>query len=85
MIRQSTWPNSGLFLNQYLANNDSRFNYRVYGVSARGGGVSEAEINRLIAMTEPTDRILMVDEANRSKDLTRPIRWILGLQDPPTP
>jgi hypothetical protein len=40
------WP----FLNQYLANNESRFSYRVYGVSARGGGVSEVEINRLTAM-----------------------------------
>ncbi len=71
------WP----LLSQYLANNDHKYNYRVYGVSARGGGTSSAEVIRLTAISRPSDRILIVDDKNRSKDLTRPIRWILGLND----
>jgi len=71
------WP----LLSQYLINNDHKYSYRVYGVSARGGGATPEEVTRLTAISRPSDRILIVDDKNRSKDLTRPIRWILGLQD----
>lgn len=72
---KSQWP----LLNQYLLNNSRTFQFRTYGVSARGGGNSSAEIERLGNIANPRDRIIVVDEAHRSSDISRPIRWILGL------
>ena len=70
---EKEWP----LLHQYLASNPERFVVREYGVSARGGG--KEDTLRLLKMDKPADRVLLVDEGNRSKDLTRPIRWLLEL------
>ncbi len=69
------WP----LIDQFLQGNGESFAYHVFGVSARGGGITPAEIARLTHFAHPPDRILVVDGANRSSDLTRPVRWILGL------
>ena len=69
------WP----LLTQYLISNDESFEFRVFGVSARGGGALPDDIKRLIGFDDPTDRILVVDGDHRLKDLSRPIRWILDL------
>lgn len=76
------WP----LIDQFLKGNSEAFAYRVFGVSARGGGITPAEIARLTHFAHPPDRILVVDGVNRSSDLTRPVRWILGLlESTPTP
>jgi hypothetical protein len=71
------WP----LLSQFLNGNASDFRFRVFGVSARGGGNSPADIARLTGFLNPRDRISLVDGATRSSDLTKPIRWLLGLLD----
>ena len=72
------WP----LIDQFLQGNGDTFAYHVFGVSARGGGITPAEIARLTHFDHPPDRILVVDGANHSSDLTRPVRWILGLLEP---
>ena len=69
------WP----LLDQFLRGNTEMFRIRVFGVSARGGGNTPEEIARLTKFDRPSDRILVVDGSHRSNDLTRPVRWLLGL------
>ena len=73
------WP----LLDQYLRSHADTFRFSVFGVSARGGGTTPADIARLTALP-PSERILVVDGAHRSHDLTRPVRWLLGMLDPTT-
>lgn len=74
------WP----LLDQFLRNHPHTFEMRVFGVSARGGGNEAQDIAALIAKNRPVDRITLVDGAHRSNDLTRPVRWLLGLLQPAT-
>lgn len=71
------WP----LLSQYLESNRSNLPFRTFGVSARGGGMSPGEIERLIKLVDPSERVIVVDGNHRSNDLTRPVRWLLGLFD----
>ena len=74
------WP----LLDQFLQSNTDTFRFRTFGVSARGGGTTAVEVARLTNLNRPSDRILVVDGPHRSKDLTRPVRWLLGLLPPTT-
>lgn len=71
------WP----LLAQYLECNREIFHFRTFGVSARGGGTSPDEIERLTKLKHPRERPIIVDGDHRSNDLTRPVRWLLGLLD----
>jgi hypothetical protein len=71
------WP----LLDQYLRSQEDLFSFRVYGVSARGGGTSEAEILRLTSVARPSERIVVQDGTHRSQDLSRPVKWLLGIDD----
>jgi hypothetical protein len=73
------WP----LLAQYLESNREIFPFRTFGVSARGGGTSAKEIERLTNLNHPRERVIIVDGEHRSNDLTRPVRWLLGLLDTP--
>ena len=73
------WP----LLAQYLESNRDAFPFRTFGVSARGGGTSAEEIKRLTKLVHPRDRVILVDGDHRSNDLTRPVRWLLGMLDTP--
>ena len=73
------WP----LLVQYLENNCDTFPFRIFGVSARGGGTSSDEVERLTKFVNARDRVIIVDGDHRSSDLTRPVRWLLGLLDTP--
>ena len=75
------WP----LLNQFLQSNADTFCFRTFGVSARGGGNSKEEIERLTKIDKPSNRVILVDDKHRSSDLTRPVRWLLGLLDPTPP
>lgn len=77
LMRQ--WP----LLAQYLESNRDAFRFRTFGVSARGGGTSAPEIGRLTKLKHPQERVIIVDGDHRSHDLTRPVRWLLGLLDTP--
>lgn len=71
------WP----LLAQFLECNRDAFPFRSFGVSARGGGTSPEEIERLTNIVHARERVIIVDGAHRSNDLTRPVRWLLGLLD----
>lgn len=73
------WP----LLAQFLESNNDAFPFRTFGVSARGGGTSTEEVERLVKLHHPRDRVILVDGEHRSKDLTRPVRWLLGLLENP--
>lgn len=73
------WP----LLAQYLESNRDAFRFRTFGVSARGGGTTAEETERLIKLVHARDRVIIVDGDHRSNDLTRPVRWLLGLLDTP--
>lgn len=75
------WP----LLAQYLESNPDEFAFRVYGISARGGGTTAKEIERLTKLVHPRDRVIVVDGEHRSNDLTRPVRWLLGLLENSSP
>ena len=71
------WP----LLDQFLYSHANVFCFRVFGISARGAGTTEAEIKHLTSFDRPRDRVLVVDGPHRSNDITRPVRWLLGLLD----
>jgi hypothetical protein len=71
------WP----LLHQFLDSNEDIFCSRIFGVSARGGGNTESEIARLTSINQPSERVILVDDDHHSTDLTRPVRWLLGLVD----
>ncbi len=74
------WP----LLDQFLHSHTETFRFRVFGVSARGGGNTEQDIVRLTNFVHPSDRVILVDGTHRSSDLTRPVRWLLGLLESTT-
>jgi hypothetical protein len=63
---------------QYLKANPECFEYRTYGVSAYGG-----EPNHLGAMAlKPAhERVTLTYATVTDHDITRPIRWLLGLEE----
>jgi len=67
---EEEWP----LLHQYLHANPEFFRSRIYGVSARGGADdAQAELVRL----PPHERVWLKDGDEVSKDLSRPLRWLL--------
>jgi hypothetical protein len=72
MFLAKEWP----LLDQYLRANTSVFTSKIYGVSALGG--TEAELKEMVRLP-PQDRVKLVEDTQSSKDLTRPLRWLLGL------
>jgi len=69
------WP----LLGQFLESNSERFVSRIYGVSARGGSGTAEDLDKMLAHTRPADRVVVVDGEHESSDITRPVRWVLGL------
>jgi hypothetical protein len=66
------WP----LLAQYLRANPETFVTKIYGVSALGG--TDEELKELSKL-RPQDRVQLVEDMQSSKDLTRPLRWLLDL------
>jgi hypothetical protein len=63
-------------LDQYVRANREIFAANVYGVSALGGTEEELKVLNRLA---PEDRVKIVEANHSSRDLTRPIRWLLQL------
>lgn len=66
------WP----LLSQYLLANPERYVSRIYGVSAYGGKPNE--LGELLDQP-PHERVTITDGEDSSRDLTRPLRWILEI------
>jgi len=68
-------------LYQYLLSNPELFDHRVYGVSACGGNpASQNEKNDQETMVKasPHERVWLKDDTESTRDITRPVRWLLG-------
>lgn len=73
------WP----LLFQYLQCNEGRMISRIFGVSARGGGASPEDIGKMLSHLRPADRVVVVDGSEVSRDISLPVRWVLGLTGSP--
>ena len=62
-------------LSQFLRCNEERFPYKIFGVSAQGGAYSNRE--SLLEINQQSDRIIVVEEDNKSHDLCLPIVWLM--------
>lgn len=66
-------------LYQYLQCGCQYSNFKIFGVSAQGGDLTEPdELKRLQEQDNPVDRILVVDGHSKSHDLTSPIAWLIN-------
>ena len=63
-------------LHQYLKANSEMFRSKIYGVSARGGN---DEAQAALALLPAHERVWLRDGDEITKDLTRPLRWLLSL------
>lgn len=63
-------------LKQYIDGNQHHLNTKLYGVSAQGDCLANA--NELCKYIRASDRIIVIDdEAAQSNDITLPIRWLI--------
>ncbi|WP_316801593.1 TRAFAC clade GTPase domain-containing protein [Pedobacter frigidisoli] len=66
-------------LNQYLITNPELFQFKVFGISAQGGSISEAEsVLSLRKVPEPAERIIVQEEDKTHKNICAPIEWIIN-------
>lgn len=63
-------------LHQFLRANPESFAWRVYGISAQGGDLNEAQA--LLDKPQPSERIIVVGPDCGPHDITAPIRWIMS-------
>jgi hypothetical protein len=63
-------------LHQYLVAHSDKVPFRVYGISAQGGDLKQAE--ELRAKIKTADRIIVVRGKKQSHDITDPVRWVMG-------
>ena len=62
-------------LEQYVRSNSEIYEHEVFGVSAQGGELKDADTLR---KCNPAGRISVVHKGNRSNDITLPVRWVLN-------
>ncbi len=68
-------------LHQFLISNPELFNYHVYGVSACGGVTASGEKKNdqaKLVQSLPHERVWLKDDNEPTRDITRPVRWLLG-------
>ncbi len=63
-------------LHQYLTAHADIVPFRVYGISAQGGELTQAK--ELRSKVKPSDRIIVVRGQEQSHDITAPVRWVMG-------
>lgn len=62
-------------LAQFLRSNEDGDPFRVYGISAQGGELSQAA--ELLKKRKPSERVQVVCEGYDGHDITTPIFWLL--------
>lgn len=65
-------------LHQYLRAGSDAVPFRVFGVSAQGGNLDE-EAEQLRKALRASDRIVVARGSDRSRDITAPVRWAMGV------
>jgi hypothetical protein len=66
-------------LHQYLTANGDEWPFLIFGISAQGGELSDAQ--NLRQKARPSDRILVVKGRETSSDISAPVRWVMGLDN----
>jgi hypothetical protein len=65
-------------LQQFLEANDDLLEYSVFGISAQGGDISDANAkDSLLELDDATKRIKVVHDRGASNDITLPLAWLL--------
>lgn len=65
-------------LRQFLDSNDDRLEHTVFGVSAQGGDITKDEHKKaLLDLDDALKRVKVLHAKETSKDITRPIAWLL--------
>ncbi len=77
------WQSGGFAqLSQYLWAHPEQFSVRTFGVSAQGGQLSRKQDKARLAHMAPEDRITVRweddDGVHTSRDITEPIKWLMG-------
>lgn len=68
-------------LHQYLLSNPELFSHRIYGVSACGGVAASGEEKNdqaKLVLVSPHERVWLKDDTEATRDITRPVRWLLS-------
>lgn len=69
-------------LDQFLRAARNRVPFRIYGISALGGDIANAEdLDRMQNEDQPSKRIIVVGEGCASHDITAPIKWLMDVGD----
>lgn len=64
-------------LHQFLITNNTSFKFKFFGVSAQGGSYA-SDIPKLQGHANPSDRIVVLFDGEKSNDLSIPIKWLLN-------
>lgn len=62
---------------QFLVNNQDYFDFRIFGISAQGGDVTN-DLRYELAVKIPSKRITCIGEDTELHDLTSPIDWLMS-------
>jgi len=66
-------------LYQYLNNNGDKFSWKVFGISAQGGAITdETKVTELHQLDEPGERIIVQEGDIRNNNICAPIEWLLN-------
>jgi hypothetical protein len=81
---QKTTPDAWLakrlpLLHQYIVANSDIVPFRIYGVSAQGGDLAEAD--KLRKSYRPSDRIVVAHGSKTWHDITLPVRWVMDIPE----
>jgi hypothetical protein len=69
-------------LDQFLRAARNRVPFRVYGISALGGDINDAEdLERMQNEDKPSNRVIVVGQDSTPHDITAPIKWLTDVAD----
>ncbi len=66
-------------LYQFLVAHSDTVPFQIFGVSAQGGDLKDAQ--QLRQSVRPSERIIVMHGAERSHDITTPVRWVMVASD----
>lgn len=62
---------------QMLESNSESHPWRVFGISAQGGDVTDLDVRQKLALCKPPGSRVLVQDGEASHDLTIPLTWLL--------
>lgn len=69
-------------VDQFMKANKTAFEYEIYGVSAQGVNLENAEaVDEIAKLTQPSRRIQIIGPEGDGHDLTTPLVWLMSAQE----